>query len=89
MISVGAGWLGIPIGLAVFYMYLLGKLNEISQRGAYWMGLVATVVHIASASFLTFSEGPKDVILPVVSLAGMIVALICAGIIWRHDFGGG
>ena len=85
---VGGGGLFMAILLAVFYLYLLGKLNEVSQRGAYWTGLAATVVYVGSFSVGRFTEAPNALILFVLGLAGMIVALICTWIIWRHDFGG-
>ena len=85
MMPLAAG-LSIAVILAVFYLYLLGKLDEVSQRGAFWTGLAATIVFIASFSFLRFSEEWAGPVLLILGLAAMIVACICAGIIWRHDF---
>ena len=85
MMPLAAG-LAVAAVLAMFYLHLLGKLDEVSQRGAFWTGLVATAVYIASFSFLKFSEEWAGPALLVLGLAGMIVAFICAGIIWRHDF---
>ena len=85
MMPLAAG-LAVAAALAMFYLYLLGKLDEISQRGAFWTGLVATAVYIASFSFLKFSEEFAGMILLILGIAGMVVAAICAGIIWHHDF---